>query len=104
MLVPVSRLKPAPGHVDRSEPNMHAPLVSVSLGLSCIFLIGGAGRDDGVTAVMVRSGDATLLAETVRKYYHGVPRVLAGTAPDHFKDDPFLKDSRINLNIRQVFP
>lgn len=90
------------GHVDRSEHNMSVPLVSISLGLSAVFLVGGVDRDDPVSAVLVRSGDVSMLAGPARRYYHGVPRVLEGTAPTHFADDPFLHDSRININLRQV--
>ncbi|ORX90003.1 hypothetical protein K493DRAFT_340280, partial [Basidiobolus meristosporus CBS 931.73] len=32
-------------HVDKSEINMDAPLISFSLGHSCIYLLGGATRD-----------------------------------------------------------
>lgn len=90
------------GHVDRSEKTMSVPLVSISLGLSAVFLIGGVDRDAKVSAVLVRSGDVSLLSGPARAYYHGVPRVLPGTTPDHFADNVFLNDSRININLRQV--
>ena len=32
------------GHVDYSEPNKNAPLVSISIGQSAIFLIGGPSK------------------------------------------------------------
>lgn len=92
------------GHVDRSERNMSVPLLSLSLGLSAIFLIGGAGRNDPVSAVIVRSGDVSLLSGPSRHFYHGVPRVLEGTFPDAIFGSKvaLLRNSRININVRQV--
>lgn len=99
------------GHVDRSELNMEVPLVSLSLGASCIFLIGGAGRDDPVTALHLRSGDVVIMSGHSRTFYHGVPRILD---PDlnlnmGLDDDEdtllaleILGSGRLNINIRQV--
>ncbi|KAJ2809700.1 hypothetical protein GGI24_007163, partial [Coemansia furcata] len=33
------------GHVDKTEEKMDAPLISLSIGLSCVYLIGGTTRD-----------------------------------------------------------
>lgn len=100
------------GHVDRSEQNMDAPLLSISLGSSCVFLLGGTDRDQPVTAIRIRSGDVCILSGPSRRFYHGnhsssaptlgVPRILADTLPDGL-DHPLIKDARININIRQVF-
>lgn len=91
------------GHVDRSEKNMDAPLLSLSFGLSCIFLIGGADRDDPVTPILVRSGDVTVLSGPSRLFFHGVPLIIPDTLPEHLECIQMIKDARINLNIRQVF-
>lgn len=89
-------------HVDRSELNMAAPLLSLSLGCSCVFLVGGPGRDDPVTPLLLRSGDVAILAGPSRLAYHGVPRVLPGTLPAGLEAFAPIRDARININIRQV--
>jgi len=96
------------GHVDRSEPNMEAPLVSISFGNSAILLLGGLNRDDPVTPIIVRNGDISILSGPCRRYYHGIPKILNETTIDdqEFDESPFMrliKNSRININIRQVY-
>ena len=89
------------GHVDRSEKNMSVPLLSISLGSSAIFLLGGPDRDDPVVALMVRSGDVSFLSGPARKYYHGVPKILPDLG-DNLLNHPLIKNARLNINIRQV--
>lgn len=96
------------GHVDRSERNMKVPLVSISLGAPCIFLLGGKGRDDPVLPMLVRSGDVIIMSGDSRCFYHGVPRILPveselkDTDPKIQKVLNLLGHARININIRQV--
>lgn len=102
------------GHVDRSEKNMEAPLVSISIGRSCVFLIGGETREDPVVGVILRSGDAMILRGKARTFYHGVPQIISDSTPieltqnsDQDSDrDKFLKkilkECRLNVNVRQV--
>lgn len=108
------------GHVDRSEPNMEAPLLSMSLGASCIYLAGGLTRDDPVLPIYLHSGDILIMSGRSRRIYHGVPRILSPSSPPYFfkndedEDDDnsfdpnvkaaltLLGDARININIRQV--
>jgi len=107
------------GHIDRSELSSTTPLVSISLGNAAIFLIGGLTRDFEPIPLLLRSGDVIIMSgPACRRAYHGVPRILEGTLPDHLgrgahddgkEDDwaPFahyLKTTRININVRQVFP
>ena len=91
---------------------------SSRLGNAAVFLIGGLTRDIEPIPLLLRSGDVIIMSgPACRRAYHGVPRVLEGTLPDHLgpgvydsgEDDwaPFahyLKTSRININVRQVFP
>ncbi|KAH9857657.1 hypothetical protein C2E23DRAFT_805233 [Lenzites betulinus] len=101
-------------HVDRSELSATSPLVSVSLGCAAIFLIGGLTRDDPPTAILLRSGDVVVMSgPACRRAYHGVPRILEGTLPPHFEGEDeegwgiyeeYLRNTRINVNVRQVFP
>jgi alkylated DNA repair protein alkB family protein 1 len=106
------------GHVDRSEKNMEAPLVSLSIGLSAIFLLGGQSREDTpVHAIKIQSGDLCILNGPARLNFHGVPKVLKESAVDleafaietGVSQDPdtaaclkLIKDCRININARQV--
>ncbi|KAG7667713.1 hypothetical protein Ndes2526B_g01891 [Nannochloris sp. 'desiccata'] len=64
------------GHIDDAEPDMTQPLVSLSLGRPGIFLIGGLSRDIEPIPVLLRSGDAVILAGDSRRSYHGVPRIF----------------------------
>ena len=66
----------AGGHTDHSERNLEAPLVSVSLGQSCVFLLGGRTRETEPTAILLRSGDVVIMSGEARRCYHGVPRIV----------------------------
>ncbi|KAL5490381.1 hypothetical protein ACEPAI_5214 [Sanghuangporus weigelae] len=104
------------GHVDRAEVCATSPLVSLSLGNAAVFLIGGPTKNDRPVAILLRSGDAIVMAgPSCRRAYHGVPRILEGTMPAHFDEDAestvdwaaysrYLQTTRINVNVRQVFP
>ena len=75
------------GHVDDAEPDDSRPIVSVSLGAPCVFLIGGATREARPAAVCLRSGDAVVIGGDARRWFHGVPRVFA-------PDDPVVASRR----------
>ncbi|KAF8507322.1 hypothetical protein BU17DRAFT_78130 [Hysterangium stoloniferum] len=103
------------GHVDRSEMCATSPLVSISLGNAAIFLIGGNTRSVRPVPIILRSGDIVIMSGPgCRRAYHGVPRILEGTLPDHLRSheqgggwDPYekyMETTRINVNVRQVFP
>ncbi|KAG6334374.1 hypothetical protein ID866_4713 [Astraeus odoratus] len=71
-------------HVDRSEVCATSPLVSISLGNAAIFLIGGLTRDVEPTPILLRSGDVVIMSgPACRRAYHGVPRILENTLPQH---------------------
>ena len=84
------------------------------LGNAAVFLIGGKTRETDPVPILLRSGDVVIMSGSCRRAYHGVPRILEGTLPEHLKntsDDgdwgPFaeyLETTRINVNVRQVFP
>jgi alkylated DNA repair protein alkB family protein 1 len=95
------------GHIDRYEKDMSTPLVSFSVGNSCVFLMGGAKRDDNVTSIILNSGDALIMSKECRRYYHGVPKILNFSIESFDDDNDFefsylIKNSRININVRQV--
>ncbi|MGW0134409.1 alpha-ketoglutarate-dependent dioxygenase AlkB family protein [Streptomyces sp. NPDC003299] len=68
-------------HRDGDE-KTDAPVVSLSLGDTCVFRFGNtATRTRPSTDVELRSGDLFVFGGPSRFAYHGVPRVLPGTAP-----------------------
>jgi len=104
------------GHVDDMEADWTKPIVSISLGCKCIFLLGGKTRDEVPTAMFLRSGDIVLMAGEARERFHGVPRIFTESDQQEIsalvsqlsgEDDCFIldyiKNSRININIRQVY-
>lgn len=69
-------------HQDASEEALTQPLLSLSLGCSCIFLMGSESREDRPRAFLLRSGDAVAFAGPSRLCYHAIPRIL-DDCPDY---------------------
>lgn len=69
------------GHRDDVEMNKTAALVSVSIGLPAIFLLGHDSRSKTPIPVCVKGRDCIILSGRARLAYHGVPRLLAYQAP-----------------------
>jgi alkylated DNA repair protein (DNA oxidative demethylase) len=83
-------------HQDRDEQDFSAPVVSLSLGDTCLFRVGGTRRGDPTRSLKLASGDALVLGGTARLAFHGVDRILPGTST-------LLPDGgRINLTLRRV--
>lgn len=83
-------------HRDEDEEEMAAPVVSISLGDSCLFRIGGTDRKDPTRSFRLSSGDVVVLGGASRGAYHGVDRIHSGTST-------LLKEGgRINLTMRRV--
>ncbi len=57
------------------------PIVSISVGDTARFVLGGTRRKDPGRPVMLASGDALVLAGPSRLRYHGVTRILPGSGP-----------------------
>jgi len=72
------------------------PVVSVSLGDRARFLFGGLKRRDPVESVLLESGDAFVFGGPARLRYHGVSRIVPGTAPPELQ-----MSGRFNLTFRQ---
>jgi alkylated DNA repair protein (DNA oxidative demethylase) len=83
-------------HVDADEEAWDAPVLSISLGDTAVFRIGGVVRSDPTRSVRLASGDVCLLGGASRRAHHGVDRVLAGTSR------LLPKGGRINLTLRRV--
>ncbi|MEW1824236.1 alpha-ketoglutarate-dependent dioxygenase AlkB [Streptomyces sp. NPDC088196] len=68
-------------HRDADE-RSDAPVVSLSLGDTCVFRFGNPEtRTKPYTDVELRSGDLFVFGGSSRLAYHGVPRVYEGTGP-----------------------
>ena len=85
-------------HQDKDEQDLAAPVVSLSLGATCLFRVGGLKRNDPTRALRLASGDAVVLGGEGRLAFHGVDRILPGTST------LLAEDTRINLTLRRVTP
>ena len=68
---------------DESRESLDAgvPIVSVSLGDTARFVVGGLTRSEPTRPLMLRSGDVLVMGGPSRLRFHGVTRILPGTAP-----------------------
>lgn len=85
-------------HQDRDEQDLSAPVLSVSLGNTCLFRVGGLNRNDPTLSFKLASGDIVVLGGEGRLCFHGVDRIYPTTST-------LLKNGgRINLTLRRVQP
>eukprot|EP00924_Labyrinthula_sp_SR-Ha-C_P013008 snap_masked-scaffold_12-processed-gene-6.33-mRNA-1 protein AED:0.74 eAED:0.74 QI:0/-1/0/1/-1/1/1/0/303 len=111
-------------HVDESEEEEEQPVISLSLGCSCVFLLGGLEKENKVVPILLREGDVVVLSGMNRFAYHGVANVfpwkiksvkklygrqikpydvgLDKLETDESECKSFLIKKRVNINIRQV--
>ncbi len=83
-------------HQDRDEADFAAPVVSLSLGDTCLFRFGGTRRGGSTRSIRLASGDALVLGGAARLAFHGVDRILSGTST-------LLREGgRFNLTLRRV--
>ena len=83
-------------HQDRDEEDFAAPVVSISLGDTAIFRLGGTVRGGKTQSLKLESGDVLVMGGASRLCFHGIDRILGGTST-------LLKDGgRINLTLRRV--
>lgn len=59
-------------HQDRHEIDLRQPIVSVSLGLECVFLLGGLQRTDAAKRILLEHGDVVVWGGASRMRFHGV--------------------------------
>ncbi|MCB1472748.1 MAG: alpha-ketoglutarate-dependent dioxygenase AlkB [Rhodobiaceae bacterium] len=85
-------------HVDRDERDFTAPVVSVSLGDTCVFRYGGTERKDPTRSLKLNSGDVLVIGGAARPIHHGVDRIISGTST------LLSQPGRINLTLRRVDP
>jgi len=83
-------------HRDRDEQDLSAPVVSVSLGDSALFRIGGLRRSDPSRSFRLESGDAMIFGGPARLAFHGVDRIITGAST------LLPQGGRINLTLRRA--
>lgn len=82
-------------HVDRSEDDQEAPIVSFSVGADAIFMMGGPDRRDKTKEIVLSTGDLLVQGGESRRYFHGIKKLLPTlTSP--------LKAGRLNFTFRKV--
>ena len=72
------------------------PIVSVSIGDTAKFILGGLTRRDPKTTVLLASGDGFVFGGQSRLRFHGVAALLPCTGPPELGID-----GRFNLTFRQ---
>lgn len=83
-------------HQDRDEEDFSAPIVSVSLGDTGIFRVGGQTRKGSTRSYELASGDVFVMRGDARLAYHGIDRIIAGSS------DLLPEGGRINITLRRV--
>ncbi|MGW0853866.1 alpha-ketoglutarate-dependent dioxygenase AlkB family protein [Streptomyces sp. NPDC002690] len=85
-------------HQDREEVS-GAPVVSLSIGDTCVFRFGNTeDRGRPWTDVELESGDLFVFGGPSRFAFHGVPKVYPGTAGP----DTGMRAGRLNLTLRET--
>lgn len=82
-------------HQDRHERDFDQPIVSISLGLPCVFLFGGLQRTDKPRHILLEHGDVFVWGGPARMCFHGVQPLKPGS-------HPLTGPYRINLTFRKI--
>ncbi|EPB6465512.1 DNA oxidative demethylase AlkB [Cronobacter dublinensis] len=82
-------------HQDKDEPDLRAPIVSVSLGLPAVFQFGGLKRNDPLKRLLLEHGDVVVWGGPSRLFYHGIQPLKPG-------QHPATGEYRYNLTFRQA--
>lgn len=85
-------------HQDKDE-STNDPVVSLSLGDSCVFRFGNTeNRNKPFKDLQLNSGDLFVFGGPSRYAFHGVPKILPGTSPAACD----LATGRINITLRNT--
>jgi alkylated DNA repair protein (DNA oxidative demethylase) len=85
-------------HQDKDEADFSIPVLSVSLGDTAAFRVGGQSRRSPTRSIWLASGDVCVLSGADRLAFHGIERVVAGSS------DLIPGGGRLNLTLRRVTP
>jgi len=83
-------------HQDKDERDFSVPVLSLSLGDTAVFRIGGPARGGKTTSLKLSSGDVCLLSGPARLAYHGIDRVLEDSST------VVPGGGRLNLTLRKA--
>ncbi len=83
-------------HQDRDEVDFSVPVVSISLGDTAVFRIGGPKRGDPTRSLKLSSGDVCVLSGEARMAFHGIDRVLGRSST------VVPGGGRLNLTLRRA--
>ena len=83
-------------HRDADEADFAFPVLSISLGDTAVFRLGGPARRDPTRSFRLSSGDVCVLAGPARLWFHGVDRILPGSSR------LIPGGGRINLTLRRA--
>ena len=83
-------------HQDRDEADPRFPVLSISLGDTAVFRIGGTSRKDPTRSLKLSSGDVCRLSGPARLAFHGVDRILPGSS------GLVAGGGRINITLRRA--
>jgi alkylated DNA repair protein (DNA oxidative demethylase) len=83
-------------HQDRDELEFAAPVLSLSLGDTALFRLGGPQRGGATETMELQSGDVLVMGGESRLCFHGIDRVHAGSS------ELIPGGGRINLTLRRV--
>ena len=67
-------------HQDKNERDFTQPIVSVSMGAPCRFVIGGMERSAPTRSLILSDGDVMVWGGVSRLVFHGVRPLAAGSA------------------------
>ena len=85
-------------HQDHEEP-AEAPVVTLSLGDTCVFRMAGVDRRTGpFTDVQLVSGDLLVFGRANRRIYHGVPKIAFGSSTHELG----LPAGRLSITVRET--
>jgi alkylated DNA repair protein (DNA oxidative demethylase) len=83
-------------HQDKDEADFSHPVLSVSLGDTAVFRLGGTRRSDPTRSFRLTSGDVCVLGGEARLAFHGIDRVIASSSR------LVPGGGRINLTLRRT--
>jgi alkylated DNA repair protein (DNA oxidative demethylase) len=62
-------------HQDKDETDLAAPVLSISLGNTCLFRVGGLSRKEPTGSFKLSSGDIVVIGGEGRLAFHGVDKI-----------------------------
>ncbi|MBI4020705.1 MAG: alpha-ketoglutarate-dependent dioxygenase AlkB [Candidatus Aenigmarchaeota archaeon] len=83
-------------HQDRTEEDLDAPILSLSVGADALFLLGGMDRKNPTRKYLLRSGDLVIQSGPSRRAFHGIKQIYPTIG------NPLRDRGRLNFTLRKV--